>query len=441
MAQTKGHERGIRNPFSVRVGIDIERFRGTNTQGDPGSIRDDQFQALENVSHDGTRWGSRDGQSKVNSAAAVTGCILGQWDDDDGLGFGGGPVRVYGGVPFEDKFFYAFDSELSTPSQRFKQNPIETTQGESPVLDIHEEFAALRLGAVADDESAEENLSTRLIIGGSAGRVYEWVPTSPPEGRTLLDTAAYPKHILTIPGLTTGTVQSLAWWEGVLYILVTDGSDGAVYAYDGETLALEDTVVGSGPSILGVYAGTILALYGDKVFRVRGTDGVWFTVDMSAVSGSWGSNDIKEFGANAYILGNEAGTAKILRWDGTDLTVAQVLGSPEGDCFCGHVFNGELVFVWDEEGEGGKETYIGSYNDSSWTTKEKNILSDLVSGYNTVGLVESKGTLVLGSDDGDDAPLGNLLAIPGTDLTGSYTTLDSGATVRMRADSGGLTAA
>lgn len=441
MPQPKAQERGIRSPLLVRVGTDIAKLRGTNTQGDPGSIGDDQFQALINVSSDGTRWGSRDGQSKVNSAAAMTGCVYGMWDDDDGLGFGGGPVRVYGGVPSANKFFYAYDSELSTPSQRFKQNPLETTQGESPVLDIHEEFAALRLGAVAGDEIAEENLSTRLIIGGSAGRAYEWIPTSPPEGRTLLDTAAYPKHILTIPGLTTGTVRSLAWWEGVLYLLVTDGSNGAVYAYDGETLALEDTVVGSGPSILGVYVGTILALYGDKVFRVRGTDGVWSTVDMSAVSGAWGSNDIKEYGANAYICGSEGALATILRWDGTDLTVAQTLGEGEGDCYCAHVFNGELVFVWDDEGEGGKEAYIGSYNDSSWTAQEKSILSDLVSGYNTVGLTESKGTLVLGSDDGDGAPLGNLLAIPGTNLAGDYTTLDSGATVRMRANSGGLTTA
>lgn len=355
MPSPKGHERGIRNPFSVRVGIDLDRFRGTNTQGDPGAIRDDQFQALENVSHDGTRWGSRDGQSKVNSAVAMTGCVYGMWDDDDGIGFGGGAVRVYGG-PDANGFVYAYDSELTTQSQQFKLNPLETTC--NAILDIHEEFAAVRLGATAEDESADESRATRLIIGGTAGRVYEWVPSSPPEGKTLLDTATYPKHILTIPGLTGGTIFSLAWWEGVLYILADHGTSCVVYSYDGEGLTLEDTVASVSDGILGVYQGEIVAAYvysGANAIRVRSAAGAWSSLSFPGGIGNWKTGAATEYGTKFYILGSVGGnSAYVLSYDGSALVIAKELagtGLVPSKGVSMTVFNGELVYLW-QEGDG-----------------------------------------------------------------------------------------
>jgi hypothetical protein len=87
----------------MRVGINLPRWRGTNTLGDASSCADDEFRALENVEHDGNKWVSRDGLAKVNSAAAMTGSVYGIWDESDGGGGGsglglGGPVRLYGGV-------------------------------------------------------------------------------------------------------------------------------------------------------------------------------------------------------------------------------------------------------------------------------------------------------------------------------------------------------
>jgi hypothetical protein len=447
VAQAKGQELGVRKPYSLRVGLDIEKFRGTNTHGDPGAIGRDQFQALENVSFDGTRWGSRDGLSKVNSAAAMVGCIYGMWDDDDGLGFGGGPVRVYGASPkVTGRPIYVYDSELTTVQQQFKHNPQETSSRYQPVLDIHEEFVAVRLGAVAEDESVEENLETRLIIGGTTGRVYEWLPTSPSEGRTLLDTAAYPKHILTIPGLTNNDiVRSFAWWEGVLYILTENGSDGEVYSWDGETLSLEVTVSGNNDGVLGVWNGEILCAIDGGEFRVRDVTGAWST--LAPPSGTMDkAYDIAEFGANAYIAaqydaGNDQGPT-IIKYDGTSLTLGHGVASApnpgngtleKGPVVALVVFDGKLCYLYDmlpPEASKPRNAFIGTYDDTTWTDAVKTFapsvdpINDKVSAK---GLAVSKGTLVamLNEDEGGGVVTRTLQAAPGTDIAGTWTTLDS----------------
>ena len=95
--------------------------------------------------------------------------------------------------------------------------------------------------------------------------------------------------------------------------------------------------------------------------------------------------------------------------------------------------------------------HIGSFDGTTWTESEKTLTLgvELVDGEDDgenlhIGLAVSKGTLVLGSDDNADGgggvPDGLLVAVPGTDLTGTYTELDSGATVAVR-ENGGMTAA
>jgi hypothetical protein len=111
------------------VGLTHRRFRGTNTRGDAGSIADDQFRALENVEHDGMKWNSRDGLTKVNSAAAMTGTVYGIWDEGDGA-TGGGGIRIYGGVNNNAaSLIYAYDSAMTEPTQQIQVNPAETTFG------------------------------------------------------------------------------------------------------------------------------------------------------------------------------------------------------------------------------------------------------------------------------------------------------------------------
>lgn len=88
--------------------------------------------------------------------------------------------------------------------------------------------------------------------------------------------------------------------------------------------------------------------------------------------------------------------------------------------------------------------HIGSFDGSTWTDEEKVLVGgvDLASAGEgqPIGLAVSKGTLVLGSDDEGDADTGLLVSIPGTNLAGTYTSLDSGSTVIMLTK-GGLVAA
>lgn len=462
MAHPKGPELGVRSPLSLRVGHEIAKFRGTNTHGDPGSISPDQFQALENVSFDGIKWGSRDGVSKVNSAAAMTGCVYGMWDDDDGLGFGGGAVRLYGSAPDFGDPIYAFDSELSTPGQQFKQNPLEES-AKPPMLDVHEEFAAVRLGPVIEDEGAQEQTEKRFFIGGRAGRVYEFVPTVLPEGKTLLDTAAYPKHILTIPGLASGDdILSFAWWEGVLYILTEDGSDCLVYSYDGETLALELTISSGGNGVLGVWNGEILAACNGSLLYSRDVTGTWS--QLTVPSGKMNTPyQITEFEANAYIAA-QTNTSRpvILKYDGTTVTAEHEpanITNPwgggmlaTGACVALAVFNGLLDFLYYMEAseEQTKVAAIGTFDDSTWTDVVKTFPGPNDDSENSPeGMVVSKGTLVimLNVEPGSGDKERSLQAAPGTSIAGTWTTLDSedpdGASPALAAHArnGGLVAA
>lgn len=464
MAAPKGQAAGVRNPYSLRVGLDLLKFRGTNTHGDPGSIGKDQFQKLENVSFDGTRWGSRDGMSKVNSASAMTGCVFGAWDDDDGPGFGGaGAVRVYGSSFSGGGSIYAYDSELTTVGQLFKQNPLETSIKPQAILDVHEEFAALRLGAVAEDESAEENLSTRFFIAGSAGRVYEWVPTVIPEGKTLLDTSAYPKHILTLPGLASSDeILSFAWWEGVLYILTENGSDLEVYSFDGETVTLEVTQTSATVGVLGVWNGEIL--FATTVLNVRSVAGAWSSLTWPAKT-LVQFTDITEFGASAYIatmrdfFPSSFDLPLILVYDGTTVSIAREVpfgptsrSAIDSPVLALVVFDDKLCYLYNGDHPEDDEAWanIGTYDDSTWVDSVKTFKGTSSPNEDTMsalGMVVSKGSLVVmlnDSPDGGGDATRSLQAAPGTNIGGTWTTLDSetpNSTLDAQAKNGGLTAA
>lgn len=88
MAGFKDAERGIRSPLSVRVGIDLPKFRGQNEQQDPAAINDDQFQRLENVRLDGTAIKPRPGLAALLDEE-MDGCVIGLFDDrNQTLAFG-----------------------------------------------------------------------------------------------------------------------------------------------------------------------------------------------------------------------------------------------------------------------------------------------------------------------------------------------------------------
>lgn len=82
MASRDGQEEGIRSPFTLRVGLDVPKFRGENRQNDPASIGDEQFQNLINVRLDGTAIRPRPGLASLLTTP-MSNCIVGIFDDEN----------------------------------------------------------------------------------------------------------------------------------------------------------------------------------------------------------------------------------------------------------------------------------------------------------------------------------------------------------------------
>jgi hypothetical protein len=70
-------------PFDNRHGITAPFARGIKRQ-DPGNIPSSQFYNLQNVRVVGNQLISRGGLTKTNSSGALTGTILGIFDDGNG---------------------------------------------------------------------------------------------------------------------------------------------------------------------------------------------------------------------------------------------------------------------------------------------------------------------------------------------------------------------
>lgn len=72
------------NNFRLRVGVDVPEFQGMNTEREPSSVPQAQFQELVNVRHDGGKIVNRKGLAKVNSGGAITGTPTGAGGNDYG---------------------------------------------------------------------------------------------------------------------------------------------------------------------------------------------------------------------------------------------------------------------------------------------------------------------------------------------------------------------
>jgi hypothetical protein len=84
-----GPEKGTTGIKSIRVGIDVGTFEGTNKQQDPGAIKDAQFQDSQNVRISGGRVIPRGGLSQVNAGVPISAAILAMV-----------PLRDIGNPPF-----------------------------------------------------------------------------------------------------------------------------------------------------------------------------------------------------------------------------------------------------------------------------------------------------------------------------------------------------
>ncbi len=87
-----GQPRDINSPIDLRVGVDVEGFKGVQTEKDPGGIDRTALQRAYNVRNKAGRLVSRGGQELVISTP-----IDGPWEGlcDVQGGAGDGTLRLY----------------------------------------------------------------------------------------------------------------------------------------------------------------------------------------------------------------------------------------------------------------------------------------------------------------------------------------------------------
>lgn len=418
MPLPKGQERGVRSPYRLRAGIDIPRFRGVNTQGDPGCIGEDEFQKLENVRHNGVFLEERPGLTKVTSGGALTGSVYGVFDEgaqDGGTG-GAANVRIYaaGDSSVNGAQLYAYDDMQTTVSQGV---PLNST-----------------LSAGIATSAYPQHSRNRLLVGGSSGYVGSWTPAAIPTGSTLLASAPSPSVLFRLATDALG-VSGFTEAAGVLYVTARYSGGSRVYSYDGATVAQEDEVAGAG-LCLQTYREEVYATYattGLNTIRKRNLAGTWSSLTMPGTMTQFSGGHAMVYKDVLYISGEtvapDTAGAYLLSWNGTTCAVARgPLGGGANSTSAGlAVFNGCLYWLYHDKAN--NHAVIAKYDGSTWTDAEKNLSTQLGgTDYTPFGLTVFKDNLYAILDEASPAQ-GVLIRSPGTTTSGTWVTADSGTTV------------
>jgi hypothetical protein len=373
-------DRHQNSPFRRRVGHDIERFRGVNTEQDAGAIGMEQSVTLENVRFRGGRLANRSGLSKVNSGGAMSGCIHGFYGDGDGGG--NVPVRIY------------IVMNSSTGDGVFTVWGYDSAQNDTF------QIPNLASGTSTTCFFWNGRLYVGVLRSSDYVGLYEVVPPPSAAGQDIGSVATAPRLIWESSGSGTGnantSILGYCALDDKLYFSYWDSSfDLNVKTWDGKTIGDEVTVAASlgngmyGPLV--VFREEVHAIVGGDnaatEWRVRSHAGVWSSITIDSEPSSASGNYIS--GAAVYkntlyslIVNTEFTGVTTTGWmyqytsGGTATVATSWTGLADGDATpyggLGLVeFNGYLFFSWVRESDG--DCIIGRYDGSSWVTEHKNL--------------------------------------------------------------------
>ena len=323
-------ELGTKSPFRLRLGQNIDRFRGVNREADPAAIRDDQFQDAVNIRLTAAgKVTPRGGQSKVNTTA-MDGCIEALVDDEIGDGIG----KLYWANGTNKLFTYS-----NTQFPKVQVKAIETTKDGS-IVGAYDTYAVL-----ADDAA---DASIRSVLA-----------TQDPD--------AIIEDQFTIASQTVRDAMRL---DTNLFLLVSTVLGNAkVYVWDGSSASLSDDS--------GVVPGSIfgnLATLGSSIYYLvphaatglirKYTAGVWST---EATFTDENVRHLVGFNNKLYVFSVNGGQAAIYEVTGGGLTLRHTysgVSSTSIKSVC--VYGGYLWFVVSKDGLGNGVT-LGNFDGTTWT--------------------------------------------------------------------------
>ncbi len=386
----KQPELGTKSPFRLRLGIDIDRFRGVNKESDPGAIQDTEFQELRNVRLlPSGAVAARKGQEALNTSA-VTGCVTGIFDDEDVIG--------------TNKLYY---TQISGGTDLLR------------TINTHDTIASLHSGD-------ELNSEYRRCLADFDGVLISSKEDSDDLYSVNPSTGAY-THIADLSG--DNFTADFAHFDGQLWIVVEAGLSDKVYSWDGTNITLDDSLDGPvgtfGARIASYkpYGGTADLFYSSDHSVRKRNGGSWDAVALPGGLTAFEAGDMVPYAGKLYLLGLDntgSNAAAILAYNGSAISL---VNSPTGGrwVMSAAEFNGFLYYAWIREAD--DDMMIGRYDGMFWDDDYKNLTDDIASTNNA-----SAYRMVYWRDDLYICSSAGLLRSPGLDVSGTWTRLDSTAT-------------
>lgn len=484
MAQPKGSEKGVRGVYSLRVGLDIPRFRGVNREHDPGAIGADEFQYAENVRHDGMRLKSRPGLAKVNGSAQLTGKVMGIFSPYDagaggatgggGTGPGGGDPNGPGGPtvarilfvgevalppgPDQSTRLLVFDSARSPKISVLpyvSANSDASVPSLEPILRYDEHVYGVRWGNVG---SAVMGLLDRIHLS----------TFDPRPGQTYAEVFSQPELVWvnTIqnaggnwPLYNPGVAEGKLWFYGRDYNYVSHTNASAagqvghakIWSWDGQTMDKQDhyapvSYIDNIGSIRNAEVPSLFAEYRDQliVFTERGEtgsaatqraayrrdrDGRFTVITPSGTNPAYQVRytSAAEYNDVMYTLAQDKvaalGNLHVMSYNGSgQVTSAHTIsGSAGGSTGPVIVFNNRLYYGW--RANGATHLTLGMFDGTTWTDAHKT-LSEVGSGgvQRAWPSIDPKGGLQVLNDELYLVSQGHgIWKSPGTNTSGTWT--------------------
>jgi hypothetical protein len=367
------------NPYRVRLGIDVPRARGVNTEVDPAALPPDQFRRLENVDFRGNRIVNRKGLAKVNSSGAMTGSVMGIADDRGNNGSG---KRIYY-IGIDENGLAIYDPSQTTTYEYVSTFPFSNVATGSLGSKNRMLFFDAKDGYVYFAKDDADTLSA----ASSSTKLYRFRPgvvTSP--GGSIATAQAMPEPVFQFsPTYATDAsiaADSMQRVGSLLYIgasekLSAGGSavDAYVYRYDGTTLTQEDTYSITDSvnltAVIATYRNRPVVLYATNsslyppVVRYKDDAGTWQSIAWPGGNGARFSS-VCEYKDKLFVSGY-TGTAfqgAIWQISGTTMTAVKTISSMTGlDGIQGLATDGTYLYYTYYK----TNFYMGRYDDSSFS--------------------------------------------------------------------------
>ncbi len=372
-------ELGTKSPYRLRLGQQIDRFRGINREADPGAIRDDELQDARNIRL--TASGQivpRGGKAKVN-ASAMSGCVEGLIDDEDPT-----IATIFAGVD-------------GSGAQHIFKFPIS----------LREDAVAAGDGTLGSPRGTYLNQGVYVRTSGGQRQV------------SALSLGEVKTSLFNLDSATYQIPSSSAELGTNLFVAVGAGGTATLFKWDGTTNTVEDTVGPaplSAPTDVIVRSGEVYWIAdesgspGTGVVRRRTSAGAWSNyVSYSGLPESLDFLTYYSVDGHLYAVVNSHPPVRIYRITSGAVTLVNTITGAGFNAWA--QFNGYLYYLLYDPSLGGFT--LGRFNGTTWDNTYKvapfdddglnsDAASIIAAGPNLVALRDVGGVAAIHASTGTD---------------------------------------